>query len=120
MVSTLSHIGFFGILAIFLWLPLLLIITLITPKKLLDKYFKPPHFNSGELIVFGSFPGFFMRTSLFCRLYMTPKTASKRKLEGFVEDSPRWYRLSVLIVILGLVAHLIIASTSMIISLLLI
>lgn len=98
---------FVGVMALawFLWLPLWLAITLLTPKKLLNKYFNSTHFNAGELIVFGSFPGFFMRTSLFCRLYLTPKAAKGRNLDGFVEDSPRWYRTSVVLIVLGLISH---------------
>lgn len=100
-----GYILFVLFLALTLWLPILLVITLATPRQLLDKYFKPPHFNGGELIVFGSFPGFLMRTSLFCRLYLTPKAVKGRNLEGFVEDSPKWYRLSVLVIVLGAIAH---------------
>ena len=105
MLEILAHIGFFGMFATLLWLPPLLVITLITPQKLLDKYFKEPHFNKGELIAFDSFPTFFMRTALFCRLYLTPTAVKGRKLYGFVEDSPKWYRVSVLIITCGLVMN---------------
>lgn len=88
-----------------LWLPVLLVLTLLTPKKLLDKYFKEPHFNTGEVVVLGSFPGFIMRTSMFFRFYLTPKSVSGRNLEGFVEDSPKWYRYSVLIIISAALVH---------------
>ena len=88
-----------------IWLPLILFVTLATPKYLLERYFKEPHFNRGELIAFDSFPIFFMRTALFCRLYLTPKAVKGRKLYGFVEDSPKWYKISVLTVYLGFVLH---------------
>ena len=83
----------------------MLIVTLLTPRKLLKKYFKEPHFNAGELIVFGSFPGFFMRTALFCRLYLTPNAVKGRNLYGFVEDSPRWFKVCAVTVSLGFVLH---------------
>ena len=105
MVNILAHIGFFGMFAWFIWLPLMLIITLAAPKKLLAKYFKEPHFNRGELVAFASFPTFFIRTALFCRLYLTPKAVKGRKLYGFVEDSPKWYRVSVLTIYLGAITH---------------
>jgi len=106
-------------LAWFLWLPIMLVVTLITPKKLLKKYFKQPHFNAGELVIFGSFPGFFMRTALFCRLYLTPKAVKGRNLEGFVEDSPKWYKLSIMLISLGFLFHGVIAFSLMGLSLML-
>ena len=112
MINILAHIGMFGILSCLLWLPVLLLITLLTPRHLLKKYFKQPHFNAGELIVFGSFPGFFMRTALFCRLYLTPKAVEGRNLDGFVEDSPKWYKVSVIVISIGMITHAVIALTS--------
>ena len=105
MVNTLAHIAMFGAFAGLLWFPVILVVTLVTPKILLNKYFKQPHFNAGELIVFGSFPGFFMRTALFCRLYLTPKAVKGRNLDGFVEDSPKWYRMAVLSTYIGFITH---------------
>jgi len=105
VLSVIAHIGFFGLLAWFIWPPLMLIITLATPKALLNQYFKEPHFNGGELIAFSSFPTFFMRTALFCRFYLTPKAVEGRKLHGFVENSPKWYRISVVTIYLGLILH---------------
>lgn len=92
-------------LALVLWLPILLLITLATPRDLLEKYFRTPHFNAGELIVFGSFPGFFMRTAIFGRLFLTPKAVKGRSMEGFVEDAPKWYRVAVMIFTIGFLGH---------------
>ena len=105
MISVLAHIAMFGAFACFLWLPLILAVTLATPRFLLNKYFKEPHFNKGELVAFASFPTFFMRTALFCRLYLTPKAVKGRKLYGFVEDTPRWYKISVVTTYLGFIVH---------------
>ena len=113
MSSIYSHIAMFGTFSILLWFPLILVVTLMTPRKLLTKYFKEPHFNSGELIVFGSFPGFFMRTAVFCRFYLTPKAVKGRQMEGFFEDSPKWYRISVTCLILGCLLNGLIAFASM-------
>lgn len=105
MPTMFEHIVFFGMFVWFIWPILMLAVTLITPKKLLVKYFKEPHFNAGELVAFSSFPTFLMRTALFCRLYLTPKAVKGRKLNGFVEDSPTWYRISVISACLGLIIH---------------
>ena len=102
-----SFIFFVGIMALawFAWCPILLLVTLLTPTYLLEKYFKEPHFNAGELIIYGSFPGFFMRTALFFRLYLTPKAVKGRGLQGFVEESPNWFKLAVIVTSIGLLAH---------------
>ena len=105
MVDILANIGFWGIFVWLIWLPIILIVTLSTPNKLFKKYFKKPHFNDGELVAFGSFPGFFMRTALFCRLYITPKAVKGISLHGFVEDSPVWFKVATVISSLGLVFH---------------
>lgn len=107
MLDMLGKIAFILLMTGFLWIPLLATVTLLTPRKLLDKYFKEPHFNKGELITFNSFPTTLMRTSVFCRLYLTPSAEKGRNLYGFVDDSPRWYRISVLVVYLGAITHLI-------------
>ena len=112
MVSILAHIGMFGAFVWFIWLPLVLIVTLTTPKALLNKYLKEPHFSKGELVAFSSFPTLFMRTALFCRLYLTPKAVKGRKLYGFVEDSPKWYRVAVITSYLGLILHAIVIFSS--------
>lgn len=103
-----TYINFVGLITLTLvvWPPLLLIVTLLTPKQLLDKYLKAPYFNSGEVIAFNSFPSFIVRTGLFCRLYLTPKAVKGRGLHGFVEDSPTWYKISVIAVIVGAIVHL--------------
>ena len=82
LVGVVAEIGLILMLSGLLWIPALLVVTLLTPKKLLEKYFKQPHFNAGELVAFSSFPTFFMRTALFCRLYLTPKAVKGRKLFG--------------------------------------
>ena len=108
LIGIIAEAGLVVMLTALLWLPVLLLVTLLTPKRLLEKYFKEPHFNSGELVAFSSFPAFFMRTALFCRLYLTPKAVKGRKLYGFVEDSPKWYKISVVVASLGMVIHCII------------
>lgn len=116
MPTMFEKIVFYGMFVWFVWPILLLVVTLVTPQGLLDKYLKEPYFNKGELIAFAAFPTFFMRTALFCRLYLTPKAVKGRKLYGFVEDSPKWYKVSVVVATMGLVFHGLLVFTPMFIT----
>ncbi|MGH1440262.1 MAG: hypothetical protein ACRBBR_09150 [Cellvibrionaceae bacterium] len=49
-----------------LWIPLSwILLSIFTPKALLDKYFKEPHFTLTETIMMAQFPGFLIRTGIF-------------------------------------------------------
>jgi len=80
--------GFISMLVWFIWPVLMLAITLATPKILLNKYFKDPHFNVGRLVTFASFRTFFMRAALSCRLYLTPKAVTARNFRDLFAIIP--------------------------------
>lgn len=81
-------IGF--ILIIF---PLWLILTVFTPKSLMESYFKEPHFTMGETIMLAQYPGSFFRTVIFAwTLVLLPfGLNSFRKLDNMRETMPAWY-----------------------------
>ncbi|MBJ7555922.1 hypothetical protein [Marinomonas spartinae] len=92
----------------FLWLPTIWsLLTFLTPKKLLDTYFKEPHFTQGELIFMSRFPLSLLRTGMFCWVILFPCLDRKRNIRNCYEVMPTWYRLS--LNILGISAILIAA-----------
>ncbi len=61
-----------------LWIPVTwLLLSIFTPKKLLNKYFKEPHFTLTETILMAQFPGFLLRTGIFGWLLLFPSLDKK-------------------------------------------
>lgn len=77
-----------------LWLPTVLaFLTFCTPKKLLDTYFKEPHFTQTEVIMMGQFPGSFFRNAVFSWIVLLPSLDKKRNIRNCYQVMPTWYRL---------------------------
>lgn len=77
-----------------IWLPIWWLLDILTPKTMLDRYFKEPHFNHGELVAFNLFPASLMRVSIFGWGLWFPSLAKKRKLTNLAEGTPKWYAVS--------------------------
>lgn len=86
-----------------LWIPISwLLLSILTPKKLLDRYFKEPHFTLAETILMAQFPGFLMRTAMFGWALFFPSLAiRKRKIEDIEQYMPHWYVIALKIFIIG-------------------
>ncbi len=67
------------------------IMHLLMPKKVLETYFKKPHFNAGEITMFTGFPFGYMRTSMFMRALGFPASGKKRGMEKAYQLAPVWY-----------------------------
>lgn len=97
MQITTASITFFLILFCFgnlLVLPTLwLTLSILTPKKLLDKYFKEPHFSLTETYMMREFPGFLFRTTIWAWVLTFPKLDKNRKLSQIKNFIPVWYGL---------------------------
>lgn len=87
----------FGIMVsvILVVIPLWIILTVYTPRSLLDRYFKEPHFTLAETIMMSQFPGSFMRTSIFAWLLLLQPFGFKttRKMSHLEEYMPKWYEI---------------------------
>ncbi len=72
------------------------LLSMFTPKVLLDKYFKEPHFTLTETIMLAQFPGFLIRTGIFGWLLLLPRVGAngKRKISNVKDYMPRWYRIA--------------------------
>jgi len=78
-----------------LWMPAAwLLMRFLTPKKLIGKYFKKPHFTSAELALFSHFPGTLIRTGIFMNLCVFPRFGGKRQMLDIRENVPQWYIVS--------------------------
>jgi len=90
-----------------LWLPLSwLLLSIFTPKALLEKYFKEPHFSLTETIMMAQFPGFLIRTGIFAWLSLRPSLDKKRRIKNIDHYIPLWYALSLKVFMIGVLLTL--------------
>jgi hypothetical protein len=99
---------FFGVCFIgILWLPATwLLLSIFTPKKLLNKYFKEPHFSQGETIMMKEFPGSLIRTGIFAWLVLVPSLDKKRGIKNIKDYMPQWYAISLKTFMIGVLITL--------------
>ncbi len=95
-----------------LWMPITwLLLSIFTPKKLLDKYFKEPHFSLTETIMLKEFPGFLMRTAIFGWLLIFPSLDKKRNIKNVSSYMPRWYAIALNVFNVGVISTLAVIVT---------
>jgi len=83
----------FFVTAIGLMVNLLLIFMMhfLMPRKVLETYFKEPHFSSTEITMFTGFPFGYMRTAMFMRALSFPDSGKRRGVEDAYKLAPVWY-----------------------------
>ena len=85
-----------------LWIPLTwLLLSVFTPKSLLDRYFKQPHFTLTETYMMREFPGFLIRTSIWGWLLLIPSVDRKRGIKNIRSYMPFWYALGLRVLVVG-------------------
>ncbi|QUX93165.1 hypothetical protein CYL31_17965 [Marinomonas sp. A3A] len=95
-------IAFFTAMGGLVWIPTLWsLLTFFTPKKLLDTYFKEPHFTQTELIFMSRFPISLFRTAVFGWIVVLPFLDRVRKIRHCHEVMPIWYKLALQIFIIS-------------------
>ncbi len=67
------------------------IMHILMPRKVLETYFKEPHFNAGEIAMFTGFPFGYIRTSMFMRVLGFPASGKRRGIENAYQLAPVWY-----------------------------
>ena len=72
--------------------PFLFIMHLLMPKKVLQKYFKPPHFSETEIAFFTGPPYCMVRTVMFMGVFSYPHKGEVRKMTEAYLMVPLWYR----------------------------
>lgn len=92
----------------FLWVPFAwAFMSWRLPREVLERYFREPHFNKGELIVFGSFPSnVLLRTGVFMAACFQERYRRGRRLDGYLDLMPHWYVRASKLLCLALVLHL--------------
>lgn len=89
----------------FLWIPITwLSLSILTPKPLLDRYFKEPHFTLTETYMLKEFPGFLMRTAIWGWALVWPSRDRARKIKNVRDYMPLWYAIGLRIYIWGTLA----------------
>ena len=80
----------FVVTALGLMLHLLLIFMMhvLMPSKVLETYFKEPHFSSTEITMFTGFPFGYMRTAMFMRALGFPASGKRRGVEDAYKLAP--------------------------------
>jgi len=68
-----------------------LIISYTIPKKLLERYFKAPHFGPGELVLMAQFPGSLLRGTIFVASCIMPSKGQRRKMTDVPDHAPKWF-----------------------------
>ncbi|QUX93166.1 hypothetical protein CYL31_17970 [Marinomonas sp. A3A] len=92
----------FTVMVGLLWTPTLWsLLTFFTPKKLMDSYFKEPHFTQTELIFMSRFPISLFRTAVFGWVVVLPFLDRVRKIRHCHEVMPFWYKLALRVFIIS-------------------
>ena len=90
-----------------IWIPLTwLLLSIFTPKKLLDQYFKEPHFTLAETVLMAQFPGFLIRTGIFSWLAIKPSLDKKRGIKDVKSYCPTWYFILLKVFMIGVLVTL--------------
>ena len=94
MQLTGTHLAgiYFFLIFTYIWMPFAwLLMRFLTPKVLVEHYFKQPHFTSAELVLFSHFPGTLMRTGIFMNLCLWPSKGKRRQMSDLTKYAPPWY-----------------------------
>ena len=103
---------FWAMFSWLLWGPVTwLLLSIFTPKSLMEKYFKEPHFTLTETYMMRGWPGFLLRTGIFGWLLLIPSVDKKRNIKEVRKYMPLWYAIGLRILIIGSMAILFLAVT---------
>ena len=96
------------------WVPVTwILLSVLTPKKLLDKYFKEPHFTLAETYMMRGYPGSLLRTGIFAWSLLLPSFGKKRQITESWKYMPRWYAIALIIFMCGCMITLLVTATLM-------
>ena len=101
--ATLTLVMLFTAIGGVLVLPLgWLLLSIFTPKTLLDRYFKEPHFTLAETYMLREFPGFLLRTSIWGWALVLPFLDRKRNIKNVRAYMPLWYATALRVLTFGM------------------
>ncbi len=92
MSEKIFNVSIFLAIAYLMWMPITwLLIRFITPKNLIQRYFKEPHFTRAELTLFDHFPGSLIRTGILMTLCVWPQKGKKRQATDIRDHAAGWF-----------------------------
>lgn len=74
----------------------------LTPKEVMNKYFRPPYFSEAFVEFYSGFPIVLYRGIMFMRLAAYPSSGKKRNLTEVYKELPVWYRNVSKVLLIGL------------------
>ena len=78
----------------------IVVMHVLTPKQLIEKYFRPPYFSITEPAYFVGRVYSINFTVMFMGLTAFPRLGKKRKLTEMYKEVPNWYRIASRIVLI--------------------
>lgn len=95
MMESFVHFLIYSILVLVVVFPAsLLCLTCITPKAVIDRYVRPPHFSEFESVAYRYFPSSLIRTNLFSLAIAVPFARRIRKFGDIHKQVPLWFNLA--------------------------
>ena len=91
MLEKLFGVGLYLFSGLFLVFLFTFVMHILMPRKVLETYFKEPHFSPTEIVVFTGFPLGYMRTVMFMRILGFPASGKRRKVEDAYKLAPSWF-----------------------------
>ncbi len=67
------------------------IMHMLMPRKVLETYFKEPHFSSTEITMLTGFPFGYIRTAMFMTILGFPASGKRRKVKDAYKLAPVWF-----------------------------
>lgn len=89
LIVGLTCLGLLGVSLIFLIG--LFILYPLTPKPVVQKYFRPPYFSEAFVTFYSGFPTVLYRGVIFARLAANPSSGKVRNLTNVYKEFPQWY-----------------------------
>lgn len=96
----------FGLVIASFWVPLgCLAMRFVTPRQVVKRYFREPHFSKAELVLLSHFPGSLLRTAIFMGATFQQRYRRGRQLEGYLDVVPAWYAVTSKCFVIGAIIH---------------
>jgi hypothetical protein len=73
---------------------LILLLTWLTPKPVIEQYVKPPHFSEFESVAYRHFPSSYIRTLLFTMAISFPVFRKVRQFGDIHKNVPAWFNIA--------------------------
>ncbi|MDP3188991.1 hypothetical protein [Limnobacter sp.] len=95
MMESIVHFLMISVLLMVLVFPTSwVLLTWVTPKSVIDRYVRPPHFSEFEAVAYRYFPTSLIRTNLFSLAIAIPLARRIRKFGDIHKQVPLWFNVA--------------------------